>query len=58
MAEVQKGLRLMRTCRPGPAGAECRASYRTGPTPGSATQKRKLNRDAHRNGPHSRSAAK
>jgi len=28
--------------------------YQTPPTPGSTTQKKKLNKDAHRNGPHSK----
>jgi len=58
MADTNKGLRMMRTCKPGPDGADCRAAYRTEPTPGSATQKRKKNKDAHRNGPHSKPAAK
>ena len=44
---MQKGLKLLR--------AEFRTTrYKTEPTPGSITQKKKLNKDAHRNGPHSK----
>jgi hypothetical protein len=43
-----------RTCSPGPAGSACRAAARDKPTPGSITQKKKANRDAHRKGPHSK----